>query len=58
MNINLVINGEAHDLVCEPHESLKTVLRRAGSTVSGLVLRRAKPAQPQSLLMAASFPPR
>jgi putative selenate reductase molybdopterin-binding subunit len=30
MNINLVINGEAHDLDCEPHESLKTVLRRAG----------------------------
>jgi putative selenate reductase molybdopterin-binding subunit len=30
MNINLVVNGEAHDLVCEPHESLKTVLRREG----------------------------
>ncbi len=30
MNINLVINGDAYDLVCEPHESLKTVLRREG----------------------------
>ena len=30
MNINLVVNGEEHDLVCEPHESLKTVLRREG----------------------------
>jgi putative selenate reductase molybdopterin-binding subunit len=30
MNINLVINGDAYELVCEPHESLKTVLRREG----------------------------
>ena len=30
MNISLVINGDGYDLVCEPHESLKTVLRREG----------------------------
>ena len=30
MNVTLTINGVERTLVCEPHESLRTVLRRAG----------------------------
>jgi putative selenate reductase molybdopterin-binding subunit len=30
VNITLVINGEAVELTCEPHESLRSVLRREG----------------------------
>jgi putative selenate reductase molybdopterin-binding subunit len=30
MNITITVNGAAKTLACEPHESLRTVLRRAG----------------------------
>jgi len=30
MNVTLTINGDDRALACAPHESLRTVLRRAG----------------------------
>ena len=45
MTITLTINGTKVDLDCQPHDSLRAVLRKPATTVSDSGQRRARPAQ-------------